>query len=149
MKKQLLALLLSATMVCSSGALSLVANAVENDTSVSQSQSNDIEDSRGNIVKIYTTTDCFGEDMVDERTNIRGNAVTMKILTPLKFKVSCSTKYGKLKSVSNISNIFFFSIKSLLFFCNKYSLILSLVLKNSLYFLSITNLGILFSSKNN
>lgn len=100
MKKQLLALLLSATMVCSSGALSLVANAVENDTSVSQSQSNDIEDSRGNIVKIYTTTDCFGEDMVDERTNIRGNDVTMKILTPLKFKVSCSTKYGKLKSVS-------------------------------------------------
>lgn len=100
MKKQLIALLLSATMVCSSGALSLVANAVENDTSVSQSQSNDIEDSRGNIVKIYTTTDCFGEDMVDERTNIRGNAVTMKILTPLKFKVSCSTKYGKLKSVS-------------------------------------------------
>ena len=100
MKKQLIALLLSATMVCSSGALSLVANAVENDTSVSQSQSNDIEDSRGNIVKIYTTTDCLGEDMVDERTNIRGNTVKMKILTPLKFKVSCSTKYGKLKSVS-------------------------------------------------
>ena len=44
MKKQLIALLLSATMVCSSGALSLVANAVENDTNVSQSQSNDIED---------------------------------------------------------------------------------------------------------
>lgn len=100
MEKQLIALLLSATMICSSGALSLVANAVENDTSVSQSQSNAIEDTRGNIVKIYTTTDCFGEDMVDERTNIRGNAVTMKILTPLKFKVSCSTKYGKLKSVS-------------------------------------------------
>lgn len=100
MKKQLIALLLSATMVCSSGALSLVANAVDKDTNVSQSQSNDIEDSRGNIVKIYTTTDCFGEDMVDERTNIRGNAVTMTVLKPLKFKVSCSTKYGKLKSVS-------------------------------------------------